>query len=53
MIVDCDVETPEIDRVHVYPLFGKPHVFDVGVTCWCEPQPDDQNPNVLVHRPDH
>jgi hypothetical protein len=37
--------------VHVYPLFdGREHVC-CGFTCWCDPQPDWDNPRVVIHNP--
>ena len=34
--------------LHVYPLFGREHVLE-GTDCWCEPEPDEENPLILVH----
>jgi hypothetical protein len=35
--------------IHVYPLFdGREHICD-GLTCWCGPRADDEEPLVIIH----
>lgn len=34
---------------HVYPLYGRAHVTDRGLDCWCRPVPDVADPSVLIH----
>jgi hypothetical protein len=36
------------DLIHVYPLFGREHVTS-GRECWCQPEPDIEQPLVLIH----
>jgi hypothetical protein len=36
------------DLVHVFPVYGREHVF--SVECWCCPVPDTECPDMLVHR---
>ncbi len=48
-----DVETSEVELVHVYPLFGKAHDTDHGLECWCHPSLDDDCPAVVVHNVEH
>jgi len=38
----------ETEWIHVYPLFGREHVLD-GFTCWCNPDVDEECPDVIVH----
>ena len=34
-------------KVHVYPVNDlRPHTLE---NCWCDPQPDDVNGDILVH----
>lgn len=42
----------EGDNIHVYPFFGREHVLE-GVSCWCRPTRDDEEPTVVIHNPDH
>jgi hypothetical protein len=35
--------------VHVYPTWGPEHDIK-GWACWCQPTPDKEDPNVVVHR---
>lgn len=39
------------DAVHVYPLFGREHILTDS--CWCHPQPDPQEPTLLIHNQEH
>jgi hypothetical protein len=52
--VTPSTDDTEVDNaVHVYPVFdGREHVC-VGYTCWCDPQPDVENSNVIIHNPMH
>lgn len=36
--------------IHVYPLFGREHI--ASAECWCEPEPDAEEPQVLIHHPE-
>jgi len=37
-------------RVHIVPLHdtARPHVLDTG--CWCKPEPDPDDADILMHR---
>ena len=35
------------EQIHVYPLFG--HEHELNIACWCEPEPLDLEPLVIVH----
>jgi hypothetical protein len=37
-------------RWHVAPDFGRTHTFP---ECWCEPEPDTDVPEVLIHHEEH
>lgn len=39
------------DYTHLVPEFGRAHVLDQD--CWCEPEPDPEEPRVLQHHQDH
>lgn len=42
------------DAVHVYPLFGREHLIDKEVECWCHPELDEEDGIVvIVHRVFH
>lgn len=37
------------DIIHVYPLFGREHDAGHGMNCWCQPERDVDEPNVIIH----
>ena len=39
----------EIERVHVYPLFGREH--EISLDCWCHPLFDEEAPEleIVIH----
>jgi hypothetical protein len=40
-----------VPLTHVYPLFGREH--QMSPDCWCHPEPDEEQPNMLVHNVDN
>lgn len=38
-------------KLHVVPAFGREHVCDEA--CWCHPEPDADEPKVIVHNVAH
>lgn len=40
----------EDGAVHVMPLHGRPHLTS---DCWCHPQPDPIEPEVVIHEVPH
>jgi len=42
----------EEEFIHVYPLFGREHVLK-GMRCWCQPEPDEHEPLVIIHNVAH
>lgn len=51
LVDEFDAGVDHYGAVHVYPLFGREHKTD-GTPCWCDPEPDYENPNVLIHHPE-
>jgi hypothetical protein len=40
-----------VPLTHVYPTFGREH--EMTPECWCHPEPDDEQPNLLIHNVDN
>ncbi len=40
-------------RIHVYPVFGRDHVTDCGLDCWCHPTVDVFEPALIIHNVEH
>lgn len=45
--IDIDPDDPEAGFLHVAPYFGRKHVS--LTTCWCQPEPLEDEPSVWVH----
>ena len=39
------------DNIHLYPLFGREHVMTTD--CWCHPERDPTQPEVVIHNVEH
>ena len=37
--------------IHVLPCFGRRH--DASIVCWCQPEPDEEVPEVWIHHSTH
>lgn len=37
-------------RVHVYPVFPGEREHEERITCWCDPEPDPEEPRVIIHK---
>lgn len=44
-------QTVEDGTIHVVPLIGPEHVC--SETCWCHPEPDNDQPELIVHNVAH
>lgn len=38
---------------HVYPMFGREHVFNRHLDCWCHPVVDSECWWVIIHNVEH
>jgi hypothetical protein len=44
------LETEDDPHQHVMPDFGKAHS---RLDCWCQPEPDPEEPTMFVHHEEH
>ncbi len=53
MIIQDEGKVVDMENlVHLYPLFGPEHICS-GFKCWCHPEPDPDDPELILHNVMH